>query len=153
MRFRGLRDDMVAGQDFLDGNGSTNPDLPNVIFGDHGVIKQYVDDPNLPPVLLQKIQTTNLSTVLEIKSVELQNGADDVLYGSDIPDILIGGSGHDMIDGREADDLIFGDNVNLTRRGLAKSVFDTLTARLPLKSAAGSLSEDDTRAVSASLEE
>jgi hypothetical protein len=76
-----------------------------------------VDDPNLPPVLLQKIQTTELSTILEINSAELQNGGDDTIYGSNIADILIGGAGNDMIDGREGDDLIFGDNVYLTRMG------------------------------------
>jgi len=114
-----MRDDMVAGNDFLDGNGNDNPDLPNIIFGDHGVVVQYVDNPNLPPDLLQKIQTTELSTVLEINSAELQNGGDDIIYGDDIPDILIGGAGNDMIDGREDDDLIFGDNVYLTRRGPA----------------------------------
>jgi Ca2+-binding RTX toxin-like protein len=112
-----VRDDMAAGRDFLDGNGTSNPDQPNIIFGDHGVIKQYVDDPNLPPVLLQKIQTTNLSTVLEINSTELQNGADDILFGSDLTDLMIGGAGNDMIDGKDADDLIFGDSVYLTRRG------------------------------------
>lgn len=112
-----MRDDMVAGNDFLDGNGSGNPDLPNIIFGDHGVVVQWVDDPNLPPILLQKIQTTELSTVIAINSAELQNGGDDVLYGDDIPDVLIGGPGNDMLDGREDDDLIFGDSVYLTRRG------------------------------------
>ena len=40
----------------------------------------------------------------------------------------------------------------LTRRDLAKSVFDTLIAQLRLKSAAGSLSEDDIQAVNALLE-
>jgi len=112
-----MRDDMAAGNDFIDGNDSDNLDLPNIIFGDHGVVVQYVDDPNLPPILLQKIQTTELSTVLEINSAELQNGGDDILYGDDTPDILIGGAGHDMIDGRGEDDLIFGDNVYLTRMG------------------------------------
>ncbi|MBL8480623.1 MAG: hypothetical protein JNJ60_00385, partial [Rhodocyclaceae bacterium] len=126
-----MRDDMVAGRDFLDGNGSANPDLPNVIFGDHGVITQYVDDPNLPPVLLQKIQTTDLSTILAIDSAQPQNGADDILFGTDIADILIGGAGNDMIDGRGADDLIFGDNVELTRMGGADGnlLDDILNAR------------------------
>ncbi|MEE4314510.1 MAG: Calx-beta domain-containing protein [Desulfofustis sp.] len=112
-----MRDDMAAGNDIIDGNGSGNQDLPNIIFADHGEVVQYVDDPNLPPVLLQKIQTTELSTVLEINSRELQSGGDDVLYGDDTDDILIGGAGHDMIDGLEGDDLIFGDNVYLTRMG------------------------------------
>ena len=40
----------------------------------------------------------------------------------------------------------------LTRRDLAKAVFDTLIAQLRLKSAAGSLSEDDIQAVNALLE-
>jgi outer membrane protein len=40
----------------------------------------------------------------------------------------------------------------LTRRDLAKSVFDTLIAQLKLKSAAGSLDEDDVQAINALLE-
>ncbi|MBK7137206.1 MAG: TolC family outer membrane protein [Rhodocyclales bacterium] len=40
----------------------------------------------------------------------------------------------------------------LTRRDLAKAVFDTLVAQLRLKSAAGTLSEDDIQAVNALLE-
>ena len=40
----------------------------------------------------------------------------------------------------------------LTRRDLAKALFDTLVAQLRLKSAAGSLSEDDVQAVNALLE-
>jgi len=40
----------------------------------------------------------------------------------------------------------------LTRRDLAKAVFDTLVAQLRLKSAAGSLGEDDVQAINALLE-
>jgi Ca2+-binding RTX toxin-like protein len=115
---------MVAGNDYIDGNGSDNPDQPNIIFGDHGIIVQYVDDPNLPPTLLQKIQTTELSTILEINSAELQNGGDDIIYGDDVTDVLIGGAGNDMIDGREEDDLIFGDNVYLTRMDYEGGIAD-----------------------------
>jgi len=114
-----VRDDLKAGRDTLDGNGSGLQDMQNIIFGDHGQIIQMVEDPNLPPILLQKIQTTELASVLEINSVEVQNGDDDTIYGTDIADILIGGAGNDMLDGRGADDLIFGDNVKLSRMGNA----------------------------------
>ncbi|WP_201742286.1 hypothetical protein [Mangrovicoccus ximenensis] len=120
-----------AGDDLIEGNGSGTPDgTPDIIFGDHGEVVQFVIDPNLPdPVgrlylgeivpdgIPQKIQTTFLGTVLEINSVEPQTGGDDVVFGSEIDDILIGGAGNDMLDGGEGDDLIFGDNVNLNRRG------------------------------------
>ena len=116
-----VRDDLVAGRDTLDGNGSGQQDQQNIIFGDHGEVLQFVADPNLPDVpfgpLLQKIQTTELASVLAINALELQNGGDDTIYGTNIADILIGGAGNDMIDGREGDDLIFGDNVRLSRMG------------------------------------
>ena len=109
---------LTAGRDVIDGAGpgsvpgdaASNTDI---IFGDHGVIVQNVADPNLPPVLLQKIQTTTLSSVLSINSAELQNGDDDVIFGGPEDNVLIGGAGHDMIDGDGGDDLIFGDSVFL----------------------------------------
>ena len=116
-----ISDNLIAGQDFLEGDGRVDgidagtPDVQNVIFADHGEIVQLVQDPNEPPVLLQKIQTTALDTILEINALEPQNGADDTIFGTTIADILIGGPGDDMIDGREGDDLIFGDLVNLSR--------------------------------------
>ena len=112
-----MRDLMIAGQDVIDGNGGSLTDSPNIIFGDHGEVVMYVDDPNLPPNLLQRIQTTSLDLILEINSKEFQNGGDDVIFGDDQPDVLIGGAGNDMIDGRTNDDLIFGDNVFLKNRG------------------------------------
>ncbi|GGO80245.1 hypothetical protein GCM10011348_16530 [Marinobacterium nitratireducens] len=118
-----VADNLTAGRDFLEGDGRVGgidagiADLQNIIFGDHGEVVQLVADPNLPPVLLQKIQTTSLDTVLEINSLEPQNGADDIIFGTAIADLLIGGGGNDMIDGREGDDLIFGDNVFLSRMG------------------------------------
>jgi hypothetical protein len=116
-----MRDDMQAGVDVLYGDDSiagTPENTPNIIFGDHGQVVMWVDDPNLPPVLLQRIQTTDMGLVLEINTVEFQNGGDDVIFGSAIEDLLIGGAGNDMIDGREGDDLIFGDHVSLTQRFL-----------------------------------
>ena len=118
-----------AGDDVIDGNGSGMEDgTPDIVFGDHGEVVQFVADPNLPdpdvlfgvPVsgtLLQKIQTTLLDSILEINSKELQTGGDDTIFGSEIDDVLIGGAGNDMIDGLEGDDLIFGDNVFLSRMG------------------------------------
>jgi hypothetical protein len=126
-----MRDDMVAGRDFLDGNGGDNLDQPNVIFGDHGVVVQYVDDPNLPPVLPQKIQTTDLSTILEINRPSYRTITTDLRRGRrGYPGRR---AGNDMIDGREADDLIFGDNVCLTRMGTAGDVnlVDDIRSALP----------------------
>jgi hypothetical protein len=118
-----LRDDLDAGRDVIygDGPGSVEGmlgDFDDIIFGDHGEIVQNVDDPNLPSLLLQKIQTTTLDSVLAINSVELQNGDDDVIFGNLDRDIIVGGAGNDMADGDEQDDLIFGDNVFLERRDL-----------------------------------
>ena len=120
-----------AGSDLIEGNGTgISDETPDIIFGDHGEVVQFVIDPNLPdPVGLtylgepvfagipQKIQTTVLGSILEINSVEPQTGGDDIIFGSEIDDLLIGGAGNDLIDGGTGDDLIFGDNVNLERRG------------------------------------
>jgi len=132
-----VSDNLIAGRDFIEGDGRVDgidegiSDLQNVIFGDHGEVVQFVHNPNEPDLsdliplplgilpVLQKIQTTELSTILEINSLELQNGADDIIYGTAIADIIIGGAGNDMIDGAAGDDLIFGDNVFLTRMGIA----------------------------------
>jgi hypothetical protein len=116
-----VADPLTAGRDVIHGDGPGSADgelgdFDDVIFGDHGEIIQNVADPNLPPVLLQKIQTTTLNSILAINSVELQNGDDDVIFGNLDRDIIIGGAGNDMADGDEQDDLIFGDNVFLQRR-------------------------------------
>jgi Ca2+-binding RTX toxin-like protein len=118
-----VRDDLAAGRDVIHGDGpgtvGVGPEsaYDDIIFGDHGAIVQNVADPNTPEPLLQKIQTTALSSVLLVRSEELQNGGDDVIFGHLGRDVLVGGAGHDMADGDEADDLVFGDNVtSLTRR-------------------------------------
>ena len=113
-----VSDNLIAGKDIIEGDGrvgsidAANLDVQNVIFGDHGEIVQFVHDPNKPDLtdlnpalaglvpVLQKIQTTALNSILEINTLELQNGADDIIFGTAIEDILIGGTGHDMIDGR-----------------------------------------------------
>jgi hypothetical protein len=119
-----VRDAMVAGRDVIHGDGpgtiAGGPEsaYDDILFGDHGAIVQNVADPNAPEPLLQRILTTALSSVLLVRSAELQNGDDDVIFGHLGRDIVIGGAGHDMADGDEADDLVFGDNVtSLTRRG------------------------------------
>ncbi|HET9216448.1 MAG TPA: hypothetical protein VFR18_05690, partial [Terriglobia bacterium] len=123
-----VRDEMAAGRDVIFGDGPSTilggPEsvYDDIVFADHGEILQFVFDPNVPdppglPGALQKIQTTLLKSVLEINSLELQNGDDDVVFGHLGRDILIGGAGNDMIDGDEGDDLLFGDNVFLFRRG------------------------------------
>jgi len=127
-----LRDDMDAGRDLIYGDSTSSSegvfgDFFDIIFGDHGAIEMLAEDPNLPPVLLQRIQTTSLSVALEINSAEVQNGNDDIIFGGLDSDIIIGGAANDMLDGDEQDDdddarlgdddRIFGDNVYLTRMG------------------------------------
>ncbi|MCB9929003.1 MAG: hypothetical protein H6844_06280 [Alphaproteobacteria bacterium] len=119
-----VRDDLTAGKDTLIGNGGAPDNNPDIIFGDHGIVTQDTFDPNLPDVfaapgeiVLQKIQTTLLDSILSISSTELDNGADDILIGAEIDDVMIGGGGNDIIDGGIGDDLIFGDAVTLTRMG------------------------------------
>jgi Ca2+-binding RTX toxin-like protein len=129
-----LRDRMDAGRDVIFGDGASHlgygpssvasdgvlGDFDDIIFGDHGVIDMFVDDPNLPdfiPGMLQRIQTTELRFVLAIESAQLQKGDDDVVFGGLDRDVIVGGAGHDMLDGDQQDDRIFGDNVYLTRMG------------------------------------
>ncbi|MDH3308210.1 MAG: hypothetical protein OEO77_11915, partial [Acidimicrobiia bacterium] len=99
------------------GTVDTSPETAydDIIGGDHIRIDQHVTDPNLPSPLLQKIQTTTIASVRTITSVNLQNGDDDVIYGGLGRDVLIAGAGHDMADGDQQDDLVFGDNVVLDR--------------------------------------
>jgi hypothetical protein len=119
-----VRDLLIAGRDLIYGDGpgtvTGGPEwaYDDIIFGDHGALLQNVADPNLPDARPQKIQTTTLDSVLLIRSRQLQNGNDDAIFGNLGRDIIIAGAGHDMADGDEADDLVFGDNVTtLTRMG------------------------------------
>ncbi len=117
-----VRDLLIAGRDVIHGDGAGSASggqevFDDIIFGDHGVILQNVADPNLPPTLLQKIQTTALGTVYFIGALELQNGADDAIFGNEGRDIIIGNAGNDLADGGNHDDLVFGDNVYLSRMG------------------------------------
>ena len=119
-----VSDKMKAGRDLIYGEGAGTilggPEsaYDDIIFGDHGEIVQNVSDPNEPEPLLQKLQTTTLSSVLVLRSKELQNGSDDVIFGNLGRDVIVAGTGHDMADGDEADDFVFGDNVtSLTRTG------------------------------------
>ena len=129
---------LIAGRDVIYGEGAGTvaggPEsaYDDIIFGDHGAIVQNVADPNLPEPLLQKIQTTTLASVLLDRVAELQNGDDDVIFGNLGRDIIVAGAGHDMADGDEADDLVFGDNVtSLTPHAAAT------TATWPTTSPAG----------------
>ncbi len=123
----GIVDDLlVAGYDLIYGEGTAGLGLgtfvlnanglpqsayDDVVFGDHGAIDQDVADPNEPDQRLQKIQTTTLASILRIRSVNLDKGADDVIFGGLGRDVLVGGAGNDMADGDEADDILFGDAV------------------------------------------
>lgn len=102
-----------------------------------------VADPHAPEPLEQRIQTTALGRVLVIQSRELQNGADDVIFGHLGRDILIGGAGNDMADGDEADDMVFGDNLTaLTRRGGDDGNLANNITSLRFQTLAGSLLYD-----------
>ncbi|MCA1665056.1 MAG: hypothetical protein LC659_12445, partial [Myxococcales bacterium] len=125
-----VADNMDAGRDLLYGEGFSAAQLAaglnngsqtlfdDIIFGDHGQVIQQVVDPNLPDNRLQKIQTTLISSVRDIRSAAFQNGADDVVFGNLGRDVVIGGAGNDMLDGDKQDDMVFGDQIFLHRRVL-----------------------------------
>ena len=104
------RDLMLAGQDLLYGDtpGGTSDRrfsaFDDVIFGDHGVIVEDVagarDTTKPIPALPQLLQTTLRDRV--IQSAQVDNGANDTIYGNGGEDILIGGTGDDAIDGGTA---------------------------------------------------
>src|SRR6266542_2555916 len=98
----------------------------DVIFGDHGIVVQQTADMNEPEPRLQKIQTTTIASVRLIESRAYQNGADDVIFGNLGRDVIVAGAGHDLADGDEADDMVFGDNSFLTRR-VVEPEFPTVT--------------------------
>ncbi|MDQ0612685.1 hypothetical protein QF046_000326 [Microbacterium sp. W4I4] len=142
----GIVDDLlVAGYDLIHGEGApglglgsfivnagAQPDsaYDDIVFGDHGAVDQDVADPNEPDARLQKIQTTALSTVIRIRSVNLDKGADDVIFGGLGRDVLIGGAGNDMADGDAADDILFGDAVWFDRADWLSGRFQTLCGTL-----------------------
>ncbi|MGU3646985.1 hypothetical protein ACLBXX_18660 [Microbacterium sp. C23T] len=123
----GVVDDLlVAGYDLIYGDGAPGLGLgsftvnangqpewayDDIVFGDHGAIDQNVADPNEPDPRLQKIQTTALASILRIRSVNLDKGADDIVFGGLGRDVLVGGAGSDMMDGDQSDDILFGDAV------------------------------------------
>ena len=98
----------------------------DVIFGDHGAVIQQTADPNEPDKRLQKIQTTTLASIRLVESRAYDNGADDAIFGNLGRDVVIAGAGHDLADGDEADDMVFGDNAFLLRR-VAEAEFPLAT--------------------------
>ncbi|OWK21138.1 hypothetical protein AJ88_20780 [Mesorhizobium amorphae CCBAU 01583] len=148
-----VRDLMNAGDDLIFGDGASHlgygpssiaaagvlGDFDDIIFADHGVIEMFVDDPNLPSVLKQRIQTTELVLVTGIKSAELQNGGDDVVFGGLDRDVIVGGAGHDLLDGDQQDDRVFGDNVYMSRQGGADGNLLDDTFSLRFQTLAGTL--------------
>src|SRR4029078_5790596 len=86
----------------------------DVMFGDFGIVDQNVlaaKDTTRVQTQLQRIQTTQIATLRNVESRELQTGADDTMYGNAGRDGLVGDTGSDAIDGGQNDDLVFGDNV------------------------------------------
>ena len=59
--------------------------------------------------------TLSNNIVMEITVIDNAEGGADTIYGNADEDVLVGGAAGDFIDGNEADDLIFGDNVVLDR--------------------------------------
>ena len=118
-------DKLTAGNDLIygDARGSTATDVfgdyNDTIFGDLGDVGQATAgarDTTKPVALTpQRIETTLLSR--SIISQSRQNGGNDLLYGNGGDDVLVGGTGDDAIDGGGDRDLLFGDNVSLSRAG------------------------------------
>ncbi|HTM84726.1 MAG TPA: hypothetical protein VL179_07450, partial [Mycobacterium sp.] len=121
-------DALRAGHDVLIGEGlgsapstaAGNSDDQDVIFGDHGVIVQDVQEARtwaldesagvfVPTsgIRPQRLQTT--TELMSLQSVEQANGAGDTLEGDLGNDILIGGGSSDTIWGNDGNDLAFGD--------------------------------------------
>ena len=140
-----VRDRMQAGRDTLYGEGDGTAEgndtiAADIIFGDHGVVVQKVADPNLPPALLQKIQTTALSSVQAVISAEPTNGAADVIFGNDGDDTIVGGPGNDAIDGGGQADTIFNDGTAAVQlRAAAAPVTVQVVALLGAEDAVGLL--------------
>ncbi len=111
---------LVPGEDVLYGEGAgtvgsagtaVRTGYDDVIFGDFGVVSQYVTDPNLPSPLAQKIQTTGY--IRDIATVRPDLGADDQIFGGDGRDRIFGGNGSDTIAGALQSDVVFGDHGHL----------------------------------------
>ncbi|MEM8693754.1 MAG: hypothetical protein AAGG57_17985 [Pseudomonadota bacterium] len=124
-----VRDSLIAGDDVIFGDGANSTDggatapeesFRDIIFGDHGVVLMNVEDPNLPPVPLQRIQTTDLALVTEAIGVGSDNGGNDQIFGGEGRDIIMGGAGDDLIETGQLQnvrDIVFGDNGRVTLNG------------------------------------
>ncbi|MEM6374101.1 MAG: calcium-binding protein, partial [Pseudomonadota bacterium] len=124
-----VRDSLIAGNDLIFGDGPNSTDggaeapqeqFRDLIFGDHGEVRMEVKDPNLPPVELQRIQTTELILVTEVIGVGSNNGGRDTISGGEGQDIIMGGAGDDEIDTGQLQnlrDVVFGDNGRVTLNG------------------------------------
>ena len=94
------RDFLLAGRDTILGDGGDD-----IIFGDHGIVQQM-----LPAA--QKI--LNVRRVMDIRTDQPANGADDVIHGNDGRDRIFGGNGADIISGDAGSDVIFGDHGHMS---------------------------------------
>ena len=118
-------DHLAAGRDTLRGEGAGSlasanvADVSDVIFGDHGAITQDVagprftfvaGQPNALPTIdprLQRVQS--VGRLMELVTVEPNNGAADTVFGGVGNDIVFGGGAGDDLSGDEGNDLVFGD--------------------------------------------
>src|SRR5206468_7397821 len=62
----------------------------------------------LPPAKPQRIQTT--IPILRIESTAFTNGADDIIYGGQGNDRILGDNGNDVIDAGTEHNVVFGDS-------------------------------------------
>ncbi|HEY9237367.1 MAG TPA: hypothetical protein VIP10_00890, partial [Burkholderiaceae bacterium] len=135
--FGPVRDEMIAGEDTLNGN-----DGDDVIFGDHGTVQQDVPRGRVyagyAPAMATRdavfgYATGNASNtqfafgasdklltvgfIQDIRSAQPGNGADDTIHGDAGRDRILGGNGSDTITGGAGSDVIFGDQGHLSYLG------------------------------------
>ncbi len=131
-------DDVVIGGEGMDTIAGGSDD--DVLFGDLGVFEFSFDTVNnsLDPEIGDVV-----ATLLDnIRSIELAVGDNDIIFGNEHDDVVIGGAGSDSLDGdnitgtddanrvNSGRDLIFGDNVALDRSrvgGIGSNAFEDFT--------------------------
>ena len=123
-------DHLQAGRDTLtgEGNGSAASDFvadfADVIFGDHGIVTQDVEEARVvrvagalntlptPDPRLQRVES--VGRIMDLITDEPANGTDDSIFGNEGRDRIFGGNGTDTIDGDAESDVIFGDQGHMS---------------------------------------
>ena len=127
---RPTSDSLIAGDDTIRGGQGDD-----IIVGDFGVIEQLGDTQRL----------VNTGQVISVISNQLNNSANDSLYGDQGNDLIIGGGGADIIRGNFGADTIFGDNayVKYDLSGPVAAVLPTIYPTLLLQTIALQLGDAD----------